>query len=358
MTLVGQGQEPQGGVGDTDGIAVEVLQRGFPVQVEARIRVRRRYGQVGLEKGEDVGRTDAFRFTVLAEDGGVLALAGNVSRQQGVPVLRPRDGREVPAVQDVGAEFGGDPGDGAVILLPVEGTSRIEEDAARLEGRPDVRQDAPAAGRTECHRLGGPVLHGLLVLAEHALAGAGDVGDDNIEDGLPGKGRRVTGDNSHAGVAPRADIRAEHAEAVPHHFVGQEGKTVAEALPERSGEVGGLAAGGGAEVQDGHARAEAVQYRAEQSADKHGRRILHVVASGMEQRVQREVGAFLQEVAVRTPGNAFGVRERAGCQFGRVQADGDGRLAGQRVQHRPCPVGTELFRKPADERLGKHQNLN
>ena len=295
---------------------------------------------------------------MLAEDGGVLAFAGDEARQQGIAVLRPRNRREIPAVHDVGPEFGDNPGHRAIVLLPVEGAGRINQDAARFQRRPDVRKDAPGTGRTKVHRLRRPVLHGLLVLAEHALAGARDVGDDEVEDGFPRKSRRVAGDDAHAGIAPGADIRAEHAEAVPHHLVGQQGKTVAETLPERSGEVGGLAAGGGAEVQDGHARTEAVQRAAEQRADEHRRRVLHVVAPGMEKGIQREIGPFLQQVPVRAPGNALSIRKRAGCQFGRVQADGDGRLAGQRVQHRPRPVGAELLRKIPDERLGKHQNLN
>ena len=73
MSFIGQCEHSQRGVGDADGIAMEVLEGGFPVQVESRIRVRRRDWQVRLEKGEDLGGTDAFRFPVLPEDGGVLA---------------------------------------------------------------------------------------------------------------------------------------------------------------------------------------------------------------------------------------------------------------------------------------------
>ena len=234
----------------------------------------------------------------------------------------------------------------------VEGAGGVDEDSAGLQGGPDVCQDTVGAGGAEFHGLRRPFVDGLLVLAEHAFAGAGDIGHDGVEYRVFSEGRRVARYGAHAGVSPGFHVAAEDGVAVAHDFVGQQGVAVPEAFPQGGGEVGGLSAGGGAQIQHAAAGLQVFRHLTEHVADKHGRCVLHVVAARMEERVQRKDGAFIEKVAVGAPGHSFGLGEGAFLQLGGVQADGDRRSLFQRRRYDIGPAcgGLQQF----DESFREH----
>ena len=209
---------------------------------------------------------------VFPQNGGVLALAGNQPGQQGVAAGRsPENALAAFAhVEHLGAERLRDPADIVVIFRGVERAGRINQDAAPAKGRPGVGQDAALAGCAESDRFRGPFRQGAGILSEHALAGARNVREEDVENRpFPAEDGRIEVRHADAGVAPAADIAPEDRVPVPHDLIGQQRKALAEALTKGGRGIGSLPAGGCAQIQHLHAGLQLRQHAPEQLADKH-----------------------------------------------------------------------------------------
>ena len=144
---------------------------------------------------------------------------------------------------------------------------------------------------------------------------------------LPAENGRIQAGDADAGIAPAADIAPQDGEAVAHDFIGQQRETLAETFAEGRRGIGGLPARGGAQIQHLQAGLHLRQHPPQQFPDEHGGGILDIVAAGMEQRVEGEIGPLAEDAAVRTPrngGEIGGIHSRLGQAEG-IEADGDRR---------------------------------
>ena len=212
----------------------------------------------------------------------------------------------------ISSQPGGCPFEVCIIFAILIGTGRIDQHPSLPQGRPYVGENAFLPGCAKLHRLLGPLLHGLRVLAEHSLPAAGHIGNDNIEISrkAPECGR-VGGSDHNIGVAPYCHIVTEDTAAVLHYLVADQQKLISEGFTKRCCKVGGLAAGRCAEVQHPDAGTpHRCKSAAENMPHEHRGRILNVVAARVEKRVQGKDGALLQDSAVRAPGNRSAFRSR------------------------------------------------
>ena len=205
------------------------------------------------------------------------------------------------------SEFLSRPAEIGVVLGVLVGAGGIDEHAAFAQRRPHVGEYAPLASRANVHQLRAPFLHRTRVFAEHALAAAGHVGDDDVEPSgkRPANHCGVHRSYCHRGVAPDGDIVAEHAGTGFHDLVRNKREIVAYRLPERCCKVGGLAAGGGAQVEDAYAggRTEPLKLAAEHMPHEHRGGVLHVITTRMHQGVEDELWTAVEYAREGAPGH-------------------------------------------------------
>ena len=216
-----------------------------------------------------------------------------------------------------GAQFPADTPHIVFVFLAVEGAGAVHEVSALAQGWPNVLHNLPLPRGAVRHGLRAPFLHGPGILAEHALARTGHIGGHHVEEAA--QGGEVFGIavcHHGVGVSPLRQVFGQHLGALPHGFVGHEQGTVGEqAAPERA-----LSAGGGTEVE--HALRRCLfRELAASPFHKHRGRFLHVVAAGVEQRVEGEGGSLRQVAAFGAPGHGalHGGGQRGGA-LQRVEA--------------------------------------
>ena len=165
-----------------------------------------------------------------------------------------------------------------------------------------------------------PLADGGGILAEHAFAGAGDVAEDEVElcFGLAEVTGVVVSDDA-VGPAPFGDVLQKDLGTGRDGLVAHEDA----AIGQDCAHGGGLAAGGGAEVEGGYCVTEgrffcdiardvtkepSLCYTSEDVGDEHGGGFLNVVAAGMEEGIEGELGTAGEVEALGTPGDFFKLR--------------------------------------------------
>ena len=213
---------------------------------EQGMQVTTHLGDEGLgRKGRCVGAGDGGR-AMLAQD----------SQEETLPLVASRE--EMTLLQDVGSEVARYPLDIVLILKVIEGTGAVDEKATRLEGRPYVTEDAALTLPAERDVLQAPVAYGSLILAEHALAGTGNIGDEEVElMREEGKVRGIVLRDDALGIAPLGHVLRQHLCPLGHGFVahqppviGQQGTQQGALSPRSCTEVEGIMGRGGRRVTE------------------------------------------------------------------------------------------------------------
>ncbi len=111
--------------------------------------------------------------------------------------------------------------DSKLVLLTVECTGAVDQQAARTQSVPQVGHDLPLTCGTFAHQSGAPLLHSLRVFAHHTLTGTWDIPYDEVEhlthtSKLPG----VAASDYDGGIAPFDNVLAQHGSTRRHILIG------------------------------------------------------------------------------------------------------------------------------------------
>ena len=135
----------------------------------------------------------------------------------------------------------------AALVLRGEGAGGVDQASAGLQHGGGAVQDVRLPPGAHGHRLRAPVLEGGVVLAKHALSGAGGVHQDSVE--ICGEALRQPGGVlvQHQGVGDPQPLDVGGQDGGP---LGMDLIADQQTLPlHPARDLGGLAAGGGAEIQ-------------------------------------------------------------------------------------------------------------
>ena len=150
---------------------------------------------------------------------------------------------------------------------------------------------------TDVHILQAPFVYSHLILAEHPLARARHVGENDIEEmsQLGEVGRIIVG-HYHLRMPPLDEVLGQDLRAVTHHFIRHQQAAFRQSASAQSR----FPSRCGTEVEHHH---RLMHIFTEHPFDKHRRGFLHVIASGMEKGVERERRSALQVYARCSPRN-------------------------------------------------------
>ena len=178
--------------------------------------------------------------------------------------------------QHIGSETLRHPFDILLVLLLIEGAGRINEQSVGFEGVPDVHQNLTLSLGTTAYRLRTPFVSGLMILAEHAFSRTGSVHQYAIEQMTAFIPEFIGGIMRYDGVsvAPFLDVLAEDKHPLAYHFVADEQTVFSQELTDERA----LATRRSAQVQYDR---RGLQILLQRLLDKHGRRLLDIIAAGM-----------------------------------------------------------------------------
>lgn len=227
----------QGAIGDDEGttgsndvecLATQVGDGLVVGELEARSVVGH-----GLE-AHGGQRRESLEETRRAGEVGGLEKAGAAQGGKVESLAAVATGQEVALLEQLQAIVGHEPTHLILVLVAVKGAGAVDEQAAGLECGKDGAQDVALALGTLANVVEAPLAEGHGVLAEHTLAGAGNVGEDEVERiaetgefigeilGHHNVGqRRATGSGSN-GAAPLLHVLGQHLSALAHGLVRDE----------------------------------------------------------------------------------------------------------------------------------------
>ena len=179
-----------------------------------------------------------------------------------------------------------------LVLLGVVGTGAIDQQAAGLQRTPDVREDLPLPLGAEANIRQRPLFAARRVFAEHAFAGAGDVGQDEVEKmGEAAQFARLGIRYDALRIAPLGDIFGKDIRPAADDFVAHHDTP----FRQERAEMRGFSTRRRAEVETDEGRIASVL--PDGLLEEHRRGFLHVIGPGMEERVEGERGASRQVTA-------------------------------------------------------------
>lgn len=240
------------------------------------------------------------RFTKY---GGVMALAPKPVGPEAEGMLQPRSGAAVPRGEPGGFQgfdfkfrvTGQESGHSALVLLRGEGAGGIDQTTTGGQKRRGRIQDSRLPPRAHLHQLRAPVGQSGGLLPEHPLPGTGGVHQHPVKPAGKPLGQALWGLLEHQGVGDGHAL----------HILGQDFGAfwvilVAHQQPlplHLSRQLGGLAPGGGAQIQDPLTRLHAQQLRR-----SHGAGLLEIVQSRLVPGVQARPRFWRVPEAVSGPG--------------------------------------------------------
>ena len=217
-------------------------------------------------------------------------------------------------------------GHGFLIFRGVIGAGGIHQPAA---GAQQLRRPVQNAGLTSGAAGGGiglPLGAGIRLPAEHAFPGTGRVHQHRVEKArpLPGQFFGIFVDDDGVGNPQPLQIARQHLRPFGLGFVGDQ-KALA---PQSRRQLGGLAPGGGAQIQHPLARAHV-----QKGGGEHGGGLLHVKSPAEMGKPRPGPGSGQKIIAVFRPGH--GIPGEQGPQFsgggpGGIHPQGQGRRGLQR----------------------------
>ena len=209
-----------------------------------------------------------------------------------------------------------EPGHGALVFLRGKGTGGVDETAAGPQHDGSGFQNLILPPGAHQHRLHAPVGHGGGLLAEHTLAGTGSVHQNAVK--IAGEPLLqpfgVFVEHQSVGTAHTLQILTQDSGPFRFNLIGdQKPLTI-----QQGGQLGGLAAGGGAQVQNGHTGPHIQQPRR-----GHGAGLLQVVCPRVVVGRQTGAGVGVVIIAVLRPGHRLAAGDRWQF-FQRVEPQGHG----------------------------------
>ena len=176
-----------------------------------------------------------------------------------------------------------------LVLLGVVGTGAIDQQTAGLQRAPDVREDLPLPLGAEADIRGRPLGAARRVFAEHAFAGAGDVGQDEVEKmGEAAQFARLGIRYDALRIAPFGNIFGKDIRPAADDFVAHHDTP----FRQKRAEMRRFSTRCRAEVEADEGRIAGVL--PDGLLEEHRRGLLHVVSSGVEERIEGERGASWQ----------------------------------------------------------------
>lgn len=207
------------------------------------------------------------------------------------------------------------------ILLRVVGTGAIDQQTAGFQRVPDVVDDAAPASGTERDVRDAPFACTVGIFAKHTFAGTGHVGDDHVKEMRKAADLfRIVVRHDAIRISPLGDIfRQDMTPATDHLIADQQAP-----FRQTSRQVSRFASRSGAEVEASDRR---FHVAADHLFEKHGRRFLHVVGAGMEERVEGKRKPFRQVITCIAPRHpvirSIGCRDRSAFLLVDTDTDGD-----------------------------------
>ena len=214
------------------------------------------------------------------------------------------------------------PGEGALVLIRGKGAGGVDEPSARGEHLQSGIQDLILAAGTEGDILFAPLLQSHRLLAEHSLAGAGSVHDNAVKEAREPLCQPVGGFIQHSGIADAhaLHIPGEDSGTLGVDLIGDEQA----AISCKGGQMAGLAAGSGTEVQHSLAGPGSSDFR-----HCHGAGLLNIVDPG----IMPGVKAGTQFPVIAASG---------GTPFHRGSGEGQFQVRVRLEQVQPEPPGSGL----------------
>ncbi len=238
--------------------------------------------------------------------GGARASRSSKAPRSPPPLRHPRgeEGVEAGVLQAELRVLLKEMGHHPLVLLGGEGAGGVDQDPPRAHQPRGLGEEALLHLGHPPGSRGPPVAHGLLVLAEHPLSGAGGVQEDPVEIGPEGLGQGPRGGLGHGQPRPPAlHVLQETPYALAVHLVGQEKAP----SPHAGGQVGGLAPRGRRQVQD-----PLPGPRVQKHPHRLGAGLLDVVEPGIKKGVRARPGFLRVVKPFLAPGDG---REGPGSDF-------------------------------------------
>ena len=224
-----------------------------------------------------------------------------------------------------------------LILMHIEGAGGIDKQTTGAQQLPCICDDIALQLCTLVHIRQAPPGHSVFVFTEHALARTGHIGEQHIKGESCGQEIfRIVVGHHHIHIAILLDILRQHLCTLSHGLVAQQQTS------GRQGRLGrrGFAARSRTHVE--HTYRQIARMLTENGINKHGGGLLHIIAAGMKQGVESEIGTFVEVIALWAPGHLFLQPKGMGhhpLAFGRVKAHTHGRFLFQPLcQGRPQGV--------------------
>ena len=150
-----------------------------------------------------------------------------------------------------------------------------------------------------------PLRHSLVVLAHHAFAGTRHVGSHDVESlmQLPETGGVAVGDHT-VRITPFHNVLAQNLRAPAVNFVCHDERAVGQSIDGS----GGFSSRSGTQVEVSHRRI--ASHLTQHMANKHRRCVLHIVAPGMQQRIERELSPRVEVDSRPAPSHGVVGRRR------------------------------------------------
>ena len=176
--------------------------------------------------------------------------------------------------------------------MDVEGAGAINHDASSLQGGPDGVEYLALQCYACAHFLWRPVAYGTFVLAEHAFARTGHVGQNEVKlVGEPSEVGRCVARHAHVRRSPFGDVLAQYSCPSPIDLVAHQ----LASFGQYAQHCRAFASRRCAKVKGSY---RLFDQRSQHVGHELRRCFLHVVASRMQQRVEGEVRPLVQIHAI------------------------------------------------------------
>ena len=198
--------------------------------------------------------------------------------------------------------------DGTLVFRRCKGAGGVDQASAGLEHAGDLRKNFLLAGCTVGDCVLAPVRDGGFFFAEHAFAGTGGIHQNAVKAVVEVLGQllRRFVQNKSVGDTHALDVSGQYFCPGRVDLVADQ-----QTLTLHSGsDLGGFAAGGGAQIQYSFAG-----LRVQQTDRSHGTGFLEIIDTGLVIRVQTRSGLRVIIIAVGSPGNRFQAEGQLGEVF-------------------------------------------
>ena len=202
------------------------------------------------------------------------------------------------------------------------------------------------------------MFHSLLVLAEHTFSRTWDIRQNYIEETWQrGERTRIIRGDHNIRISPQGHIVSKDTGPLLHDLICHQQETVTESFTQRSSQISGLSAWSRTKIQYPNnpfrRNIHPGKYLTEHMSDKHRRRILDIICSGMQAWIQSKVRPFLEHETVNIPWHRLS--DEGMSPFERVRTDRDfRRIIKCRKSDKGISAPYRLFQISSERILNNH----